>query len=342
MVASAVLLLNAGHEASVNVFGNGSSRCAARPAPRPAAHRPVRGGDAPLRPGPPAVRAHRHRRRDRRRVSSSEGRRSRCCSAPRTATRGLRRPRHLPDHPRPQPAPGLRGRAALLPRRAAGPDGARRVGRPAPGPALADGRGTLAGPSCWGHTQVRRLLTTSGTTGQKRNHGRAARRRRGDHRQARRRRARRRADRLGDRRLHPRCGRRRADGRAGDGDPAERDEPPRGGPLDRGDDRVGSGWTSRRSRGPRPTSTPPRASATRSPSRSPRSSPPAAWRSPAVGPRPRAHRRHPGQARVDPRLARGPRQRRDDAPARGRRRRHLRSRRAGRPADKKLLALRDT
>ena len=55
--------------------------------------------------------------------------------------------------------------------------------------------------------------------------------------QARRRRARRRPDRLGRRRLHPRGGRRRADGVAGDGDPAQRHGPPRDLPLDRGDDR---------------------------------------------------------------------------------------------------------
>ncbi len=48
----------------------------------------------------------------------------------------------------------------------------------------------------------------------------------------------RRADRLGGRRVHPRDGRRRADVGAGDGDPAQRHDPPRDRPLDRRDDRV--------------------------------------------------------------------------------------------------------
>ena len=56
---------------------------------------------------------------------------------------------------------------------------------------------------------------------------------------------------------------------------------------------------------------------------------------PAVGSRPRSHRRHAGQARIDPGVARQPEQRRRPSPARGRRRGHLRGRgraRAHRPA----------
>ena len=105
----------------------------------------------------------------------------------------------------------------------------------------------------------------------------AVRRRRRDQRQARRRRAVRRPDRLGDRRLHPRRGRRRADVGAGDGGAAARHDRRRDGPLDGRDDRL------RRAAGPvrgrcarPPTSTPPAASATRSPCRWPRWSPPAA------------------------------------------------------------------
>ena len=62
VVASAVLLLNAGHEASVNVFGNGlvaMLRAGVTPTPEPGAA--LRRGDAPLRLGAAALRAHRHR-----------------------------------------------------------------------------------------------------------------------------------------------------------------------------------------------------------------------------------------------------------------------------------------
>ena len=80
-----------------------------------------------------------------------------------------------------------------------------------------------------------------------------------------RRRAQRQPDRLGRRRLHARRGRRRADVGAGDGDPAQRHEPPRDRPLDRRDDRVGGAdGLLRRCRGRPPTSTRPAASATRS------------------------------------------------------------------------------
>ena len=62
----------------------------------------------------------------------------------------------------------------------------------------------------------------------------------------------------------------------------------------------------------------------------------------AVRPRPRPHRRHARQARVDPRLARGAVERGDVRPARVGRRGDLRGRATGwRPADKKLYALRD-
>ena len=99
-------------------------------------------------------------------------------------------------------------------------------------------------------------------------------RRRRDRRQARRRPADRRADRLGDRRLHPRRGRRRADVGAGHGDPAERDGRGRDQPLDPGDDRLRRACSRSATSGVRwSTSTPPAGSATRSPCRSPRSSP---------------------------------------------------------------------
>ena len=93
--------------------------------------------------------------------------------------------------------------------------------------------------------------------------------RRGHHRQARRWRAVRRADRLGDRRLHPRRGRRRADGGAGDGRAAARADRARAGPLDGGDDRVRrAARPVAASRVRPPTSTRPAASATRSRCRS--------------------------------------------------------------------------
>ena len=94
VLASAILLLNAGHEASVNVFGNGLVALLEHPdqwqrlvdgAVDAGARRR---GDAAVRLGAPALRAHGHRRRRGRRMSSCpRERRSRCCSAPPTATR---------------------------------------------------------------------------------------------------------------------------------------------------------------------------------------------------------------------------------------------------------------
>ena len=67
VVAAVVLLLNAGHEASVNVFGNGMVAMLQRGL-RPAADVALtRGGDAALRLGAPALRAHRDRGRAGRR-----------------------------------------------------------------------------------------------------------------------------------------------------------------------------------------------------------------------------------------------------------------------------------
>ena len=95
--------------------------------------------------------------------------------------------------------------------------------------------------------------------------GRDLRRRRRHPHQAGRRRADRRADRLGDRRLHPRRGRRRADGGAGHGDPAQRHDRRRARPLDGRDDRLRRAAGPVRGRAGRPpTSTRPAASATRS------------------------------------------------------------------------------
>ena len=101
---------------------------------------------------------------------------------------------------------------------------------------------TVARASAHGRGAARRLRTRrpdarDASTG--RSPMSQPRRRRGDHRQARQARADRQPDRLGDRRLHARRGRRRADVGAGDGDPAQRHEPPRDRPLDRRDDRVG-------------------------------------------------------------------------------------------------------
>ena len=111
---SAVLLLNAGHEASVNVFGNGlvaMLRRGLRPGADVAA---VRGGDAPLRLGAAAVRAHRHRGRSRSAdvVGRGRARRSRRCWARPTATRrSSSAPDELRRRPRPQPARRVRRRA---------------------------------------------------------------------------------------------------------------------------------------------------------------------------------------------------------------------------------------
>ena len=133
VVASAVLLLNAGHEASVNVFGNGLVAML-RPGsgPRPDQVADLRRGDAALRLGAAAVRAHRHRARrarwrDRRAGSADRG----------AARRGQPRPggvrrRRRPSTPDRDPNPHLAFGAgrALLPGGAAGPDGAGGVAGP--------------------------------------------------------------------------------------------------------------------------------------------------------------------------------------------------------------------
>ena len=62
LVAAVVLLLNAGHEASVNVFGNGLVALLARGLAPGGACRDRR-GDAALRLRAAALRAHRHRQR---------------------------------------------------------------------------------------------------------------------------------------------------------------------------------------------------------------------------------------------------------------------------------------
>ena len=93
-VAAVVLLLNAGHEASVNVFGNGLVAMLQR---RSGAGRRRRGdgrGDAALRLRAAAVRAHRNRRRASSATSPSpRARRSPCCWARPTATRRCSRRR---------------------------------------------------------------------------------------------------------------------------------------------------------------------------------------------------------------------------------------------------------
>ena len=130
VVASAVLLLNAGHEASVNVFGNGLVALLRPRACRPRRRcRPDGRGDAPLRLRAAAVRAHRDRAGRRsadvvvepgQKIAALLGAANRDPAVFADADTFRRRPR-------PQPAPRLRGRRALLPRRAAGPDGAGRV-----------------------------------------------------------------------------------------------------------------------------------------------------------------------------------------------------------------------
>ena len=138
-------------------------------------------------------------------------------------------------------------------------------------------------------------------------------------------------------------GRRRADVGAGDGDPAQRDGPPRDRPLDRRDDRVaGSGWTSPRCRGRPPTSTPPAASATRSPCRSPRWSRPAAWPCRSSRAAAWATPAAPStSSRRSPAGARRSRTRRCSPSSSRSARSSARPATAWRPADKKLYALRD-
>ena len=137
--------------------------------------------------------------------------------------------------------------------------------------------------------------------------------------------------------------RRRADGGPGDGDPAQRDEPARDRALDRGDDRQ------RRADGllqPLP------ADGGQALHRRGRRQDHAAARAAggglrrggaaAVRPRPRPHRRHAGQARVDPRAGRRrSATRRCSSSSRTSVRSSARPASGWRPADKKLYALRD-
>ena len=102
IVASVVLLLNAGHEASVNVLGNGlvaMLRPRVVDPPTRGRRTPDGGGDAALRLGAAALRAHRDRAgRGRRRDGGSRGSGSRRCSARPTAT-----PRCSPTRTRSSP-----------------------------------------------------------------------------------------------------------------------------------------------------------------------------------------------------------------------------------------------
>ena len=92
LVTTCILLLNAGHEATVNVSGNGRSPCSAPRPARTAARRPGAAADGDrgahaLRLPAAAVRAHGHRgRRDRRDHRRDRAGRSPRCSAPPTAT----------------------------------------------------------------------------------------------------------------------------------------------------------------------------------------------------------------------------------------------------------------
>ncbi len=150
-----VLLLNAGHEASVNVLRQRRwSRCSRRGAAARAADLAATASRrccastrrCSCSSGP------RRRRARWAAWSSRRARRSPRCSARPTATRpSSTRARRVRRRPRPEPAPRLRRRAALLPRRAAGPDGAassrsRRCSTAFPGLALAgepESRGTF-------------------------------------------------------------------------------------------------------------------------------------------------------------------------------------------------------
>ena len=155
VVAAVVLLLNAGHEASVNVFGNGAVamlRRGLRPGADVAltveemlrfdsalqlfertATEPVAVGDVVVEAG--------------QKIAALLGAANRDPAV-------FERARRLRRRPRPQPAPGLRGRRALLPRRAAGADGAGRVGRRAVRPVTRDSRWPASrragGRSCCG------------------------------------------------------------------------------------------------------------------------------------------------------------------------------------------------
>ena len=148
---SAVLLLNAGHEASVNVFGNGLVAMLRARAParrrRPATVEEMLRFDSALQLFERTATAP-----SRSAASwSSRARRSRRSSAPPTATRRCSpRPTTFRRRARPQPPPRVRRRRALLPGCAAGADGAGRVAvrpvRGVPGPGAgrrAESRGHL-------------------------------------------------------------------------------------------------------------------------------------------------------------------------------------------------------
>ena len=132
LVATCVLLLNAGHEASVNGAGNGwwtlfrhpDALAACAPTPDLAADRRRRAPS--LRHAALAVRTVGPRARSRSTVSSIprgwRGRPAVRVGEPRPGS--VRRPGHARPRPRPEPAPVVRGRDPLLPRRAAGQAGA--------------------------------------------------------------------------------------------------------------------------------------------------------------------------------------------------------------------------
>ena len=269
--------------------GRDAARAGCRPAPDRC--RACGGGDAALRLRAAALRAHRDRggRRsaDVVRRARAEDRRAARRGQPRPG--GLRRRRHVPT-------------STATPTRTwpSGPACTSASARRWPGWSWSESLGLLLrerSPTCgWRASPERAARSCCAASGRspwaavhrtsptERRHmpvPRGARRRRGDRRQARPRRAQRQPDRLGRRRLHPRRRRRRADVGAGDGDPAQRHEPPRDRPLDRRDDRLGrADGLLRRCRGRPPTSTRPAASATRSPCRWRR------WSRPAGSPYP--------------------------------------------------------
>ena len=153
LVTTCILLLNAGHEATVNAFGNGlvallrapGSAAAAAGRPGPAADGD-RGAHA-LRLTAAAVRAHGHRgRRDRRRSRSRPARRSPPCSARRTATPPSSMTPTPRRRPHGEPAHLLRRRRPLLHRGTAGPGRAAGVVRRAAGPDVEARTRRRAGP----------------------------------------------------------------------------------------------------------------------------------------------------------------------------------------------------
>ena len=198
MVASVVLLLNAGHEASVNVFGNGLVAMLRR------GLRP--GADVALRsrrccastPRCSCSSAPRPRTSRSATSSSRRGRRSRCCSARPTATRPCStRPDEFRVDRDPNNHVAFGVGRALLPGRPAGADGA---GGVAAAPLGGVPAWRLAGePESRGTFVLRgfRRVRVGG-----RQDERMARQRRRDRHQAGRRRLSRQPDRLGGRRLH--------------------------------------------------------------------------------------------------------------------------------------------